>query len=426
MHLKTKRNLLIFYVLLFITILLLHAEYFTLFADDLWFRDRSSGNILSFISSRYEIWTSRLIIEATMLQLLRFPKYIWAIMDSFMFIIIIDSIIKLVKGSSKNVTLVQYILLIILIALIPLSYYQSAGFIATTLNYIWPLAFGLYSLTKTKKIFENLKLTPLEIILAILGGLFASNSETMSLILFGFNLIFFIQYYLKNKTFSKYISLMMLITIASIIFHATCPGNAVRSIQETITWYPDYANFSIVEKLILGFGTLSASMFKNNLITFSLFLCIWFITIYKNKSKIDIIFCTGFLGFLYLILFQNVIARLPILNHINKALLVWTENGDTFDNKILSWFILMSIFAIYIFITFYVLIKYLKSSSFWPILVIIAGMCSKFVIALSPTVFASGSRTTMYLNYLFIIAILLITKNIFKDVTLNIKFREKL
>ena len=56
-------------------------------ADDIWFRDIiSNKSLISYITMRYNTWTSRLIIETCLTSILSIGFWLWKIMD----VIIID------------------------------------------------------------------------------------------------------------------------------------------------------------------------------------------------------------------------------------------------------------------------------------------------------------------------------------------------
>lgn len=158
---------------------------------------------------------------------------------------------------------------------------SSAGWYATTLNYLWPLSLGLYSLIPIKNHLISKKDKLYKYILYFLSLIYACNQEQMCLIIFSIYLLFTI-YFIYKKNISKFIILQLIISFISLIFILTCPGNNLRNISETQTWYPAFENFNLISKAFIGIITTTYLLFyKSNFIILLLSLIIP-ISIFKN------------------------------------------------------------------------------------------------------------------------------------------------
>ena len=167
----------IFSIFVFILMVYKHCIVQLGVADDVWFLDIAQNrDLIDYLFERYFSWTSRLIIETILLVLLRLPSIIWIVLDSLMFVLSYYSMIKILNSQkSLRINLVLFILFITF----PFSFFGSAGWYATTLNYVWPLGFGLYSLSYIQPLYNEEKMNILAKVLLILSLVISTNQEQM-------------------------------------------------------------------------------------------------------------------------------------------------------------------------------------------------------------------------------------------------------
>ena len=58
---------------------------------------------------------------------------------------------------------------------------QSAGWMATTINYLWPLAMGSYAMVLLDRIYNQKKVGVVPALLALFALAFATNFETFGI-----------------------------------------------------------------------------------------------------------------------------------------------------------------------------------------------------------------------------------------------------
>lgn len=120
------------------------------FGDDIYFSNvLNDQNIIAYLISRCSNWTSRILIEAALVVVAKY-SILWRILDVGIMILTAASISKLTteQPSRKINWIITY-----LSATLSYTVYNSAGWMATTLNYSWPLAFGLFSMISIKKLY---------------------------------------------------------------------------------------------------------------------------------------------------------------------------------------------------------------------------------------------------------------------------------
>ena len=415
---KILKKSIIPFIILFISMVIIHLLFKINWGDDVWFKSIADQGIIDYIGNRYSTWSSRIIIETIMIFLLQLPSFIWAILDSLIITILAYSISYLFTNKKSNW------IVIFLVLLYPLNEMNSAGWYATTMNYLWPLALGLFSFIPIKNFVDNKKEKKYMYPLYLLSLLYACNQEQMCAIIFCFYLIFIIYLYM-NKRFSKFILIQFIISVISIIFILTCPGNDVRTLSEINTWYPAYENFGLLPKAFLGmFSTIIIYIFNFNIpmLILSIILPILVFRkkkqlIYKIASLIPIVmiismnFCTDFISKVYP-------GLITILNNIKMY--AGTIDKVSICPTALAALLICLLFIISILISLFGLFE--KEKRYLVVLIFLAGLSSRFIMGFSPTIFASGMRTFIFLNFSIIIILILLVLENKKHIKINLLY----
>lgn len=390
--------------------------------DDVYFSSVLQGNnLLDWISLRYNIWSSRILLEGIMVTLLNIGFNFWKLLNIGVFLILPYAIKKIFN--SKSDTKIDWLICMSLF-LIPASCYGDAGWVATSINYLWPLAFGLLACIPIKKNFCDEKMTKVEIVISCISLIIACNQEQMAGIL---TIVYIgtLCYNLIKKKPNKIIIFYTIVVLASILFIFTCPGNSNRKVSEIETWFPEFTTLNIIDKAQLAITSMMRYIVIKGRIVFTVMttviMCAVFIT---NKSKIYRgIAIIQFIGSIPLNLVNKVIpqslfAIKDTINQFGETKLV--INSATYNNvflyiMILYYFIILAC----IIISLYSIFKN-TNKSIIAISILGLGLISRLVMGLSPTVFASAERTSIFLYTSFIILIIYIIKHL-KETEKNIE-----
>ena len=116
MNIKKYKNYLFLLPFLFLFLILLNWHHsIGLSIDDLFFYTiPQETNIMSFVIERYDIWSSRILIEYILCHILQSPLILWWYLDSLIFTFIAILTYKLINGENK---LLFYIILHIMFIL---------------------------------------------------------------------------------------------------------------------------------------------------------------------------------------------------------------------------------------------------------------------------------------------------------------------
>lgn len=155
------------------------------------------GSIITAVISRYFQWTSRVLIESVLLFVLRsYNGILWIILNILIIFLLYISLKKIFN--SKNEIYINYIIMSLII-LYTYTDMFSAGWSASTVNYLWPLALGIFSFIPIINILNNNNKSKNVLFLAIPALIFAANQEQAAALIFGFSILSLIYYYIKNK-----------------------------------------------------------------------------------------------------------------------------------------------------------------------------------------------------------------------------------
>ncbi len=397
----------------FLALMLIVHSFIGFFGDDLWFMTKLDENkMLDFLVFRYQNWSSRLFTEALLVIVTR-NIYLWRILDSLVCLLCVYSINKLFfkESNSKNVLLCCGIFL-----LFPMNDMSSAGFAASTTNYLWCVSFMCYAFIPFRNIYYGETINKCLLPSYILAMLYACNQEQSVCIFTGISLLFLL-YCLKNKFDYKFVLFYLIIGIVGFIFMMTAPGNASRTVSETVNRFPDYINANIFDKLQLGMVSMFSTILNNVIIywLFSFVLMLFINCLKGNKlNKIISIIQFVFVSFIFVLRFYDsaLHKKYSIFNYN-------TETGHVFN--LLCFVACLLIIGLYC----YLLCVLYKKKGSGIVLLFLIGLASRIIMGFSPTVIFSDSRTTAFTYFTLLIIILILIRdfsyklNKKKNITLN-------
>lgn len=397
--------------------------------DDEWFitqitdeLNEETGEIIEhtipdFVKDRYSNWSSRVIIEFVLCSVLKTSKYLWILIQSLMAVLACYSLSKLFVKENKEKN--NYMLMA-MVLIYPYYTMHQTGWASTSINYLWPLATGLFALIPIRKIWEGEKIKWWQYPLYTISLIFSSNQEQAGALLLGFYLAFtIIMLFRKDKKAKIYMFIQTILAIASIAFILTCPGNGIRQ-EEELYRFKGYEMLSFIEKFVLGFtATFGSIISKPNApyILLTSLMAIYVFLNYKEKlyKIIAIIPIASILILGPLMPFLNGV--FPYLNVFKELvtkqnILLTVENC----NNIYNAFPVIFAFGNFICIGLTILLIFKNLKNNVAILIFLAGLASRIVIAFSPTVFVSKTRTMIFFDFAMIAISYIIWEKLSKEI----------
>lgn len=395
-------------ILLTIIMIAFHLR-FQITGDDFYFSNvLNSDSIVKYLINRYNSWTGRLIIEFFLASILSIGFWLWKIIDIIVVDILYIVIAKLINSEDQ-----EYInwLILIFILLYKFTAMRSAGWAATTLNYLWPLSFGLASLIPIKKLIQGKKIKWYEYILFTLALIYSANEEQMCIILIGTYLLICIYTFVFCKKKNVLPIIYLGLCIISIIFIFSCPGNSIRKNQEILNWFPGYNMLTFIDKVAISITSTMAEYICTFHLIFIIFTFLLFLVVsvkYKN------IFYRG-IALVPLII--NIIFSINTLTKNNSIKIIELYDFKHINNlnydKLSSYIpiTLCILMILLICISIYLIFENNKSTLLC-IFIFIIGLLSRMALVFSPTLYASGERTFIFFTFSMIIIMLIILKKL--------------
>ncbi len=385
----------VYYVCLFILVFALHLFMKPGEADDSWFINNYTGNPLSFAYMRYMQWSSRFLIEMVLVTIASSPLIVWKVLDTLMIVLLFYSGNKLLNVKDRKILIFE----ILLIMILPWKVFGETGWIATTLNYTWPITLGFYGFS----ILLEEKTNFLKQIISFLCIIFACNQEQMCCVMLAFIIICFCIRTFQKKN-NKVFLIPFIICILMGVLHIICPGNSMRQISEMQTWYPAYQNFDVLDKISIGIiSTVTAILFDFRIIYIAF---IGMLILYTNylplNKKLSYVVQFILACFIFINIYPFDSTQLMFYSKAQESIVI------TFMNFVLP----VLLFSLLISIVIYLILKTKNKYNYMFVLLFLSGICSRLILGFSPTVYASGKRTVIYFYIICYLLTVFIMKTI--------------
>lgn len=374
--------------------------------DDVWFSTccQNTG-FLEYMINRYQEWSSRVIIEICFVLFCEYlPLYIWKILNIGMIYLFVYSLSTLfIEKDKRKMNTIMCILLLC----IPFNILKETGWVATMNCYLWTAATALYSIIPLKKVIKNEKVSVFQIIFSLLTTLYAANQEQAAGLLF---IIYSlgILYALKIKKIKitkrqMCVFINYAIVILWLLVILTCPGNANRKIQEENRWFPGFSDLSLIHKVALGITSMMNYMIEGGRLVFFILIILLAYMIYRDRNKISTV--------------QKILGYSPIIfTFLYKYVymsLVLTNTNEILQMKAFTIFKVLMYVLILLSIGVSIVVIFKKENCFLPIVIYGCGVVSRMVMSFSPTIYASGERTSFFLYVSFVMLEILMIQKIY-------------
>ena len=402
----------------------------------------TNQSLVDYINYRYYNWSSRLIIDGLLVILTHIDMIIWKILDVIIYTFGVYYIIKLVnKKYSKKMAYFG----VLLFLMYPFYEMASAGWISTTLNYSWCFAFGIISFIPLIYEVQGEKVNRYMYVISFLALLFATNQEQSGALIFAFNLLYLLNSLINKKPVNKFNVLATVISAGALIFVFTCPGNTIRFAHEVAYWYPEFANFTILDKSYLGLVTTFGSLIEQKILFPMFYIILSVFVLIRSENKylkyfcyfniILVVFITVFNTFIDISILETslkslgnvpgVIKNSPLMaiphmfEQIVNATPYLTETLKLFTYEGLPKLGINSIsivvLCLYLLISSCIMLVKAFPKNLLPFFIFLGGFVSRFIVGFSPVVFPSGARVTIFLYVALITLILMLLKKLYDN-----------
>lgn len=374
--------------------------------DDIWFSEVAHADdfqLLEWLKGRYMGWSSRTGIEAALMISVLLPQWAWRIFDALVMSCAVICVLNMFVG--KKYRGYGYFFTAALFFIVDYRALGTAGWQATTINYLWPMAALLIALYPLAKWIRNEKIEKWEYVIYLFASIFAAFSEQACVILL---VVYFgIGLYLIGKGIRPvFLYIQFMIGIAGIMNVVLCPGNAVRNVQETQSWFPDYADFSFLQKVDLGISSTIRFLFLERNIMFILLTVVVAVLIWGKFQN----FGLRMLGIMPCAVVCGLNALQIIIGGQHTLFNFASREGVLFAGglsswKVMAWYLFLLLLCAVMLVDLFVLAGDRRKGLLLDGMFLI-GLMTKAMLGFSATIWASYARTGWFCQIAFVCCIL--------------------
>lgn len=408
------------YILLLLAFTILHVKLNTNIGDDVVYREKYK-NLFEVLINFYKTWGAPSLTSVMLYVFIKLPQIYFKIFNVLCIMIAAYSILKITNADKyKN----SNWMIMFFIMLYPFLQMNTAGWISTSITYLFPLSAGLYSFVYLRLLIDNKNIGKFEYCLFWIALVIGVGSSQMCCIILGIYMVFNV-FFALNKKIYKFAILQNVTAFISIVYQLTSPGNVNRSVIETTRWFSDFNMISTLNKIKMGFTATLGNFISTPNLFFLCFSFLLFLAVkYKHNNFIyRFIAIIPFTSSLIFGIFPNIFSNTlgSIIAVMNNGSSDFIQIGpQNFDSKILYLSIILGMgilgaMMVSIYLIFENTLKMLTIEMIFG-----AGFCSRLILSFSPTLYASNTRTFIF----FYFAIMICAIFIFNEIN-NIISEEK-
>lgn len=406
---KERRSRWLYYCVGILILLLYHMQYDLSYGDSVNFYGNVlkrgseffpvNGNVFeaiyNFTSFHYLNWSSRNVIELILIIVGSLPVIFWHILDILSVVLIaysLDGLVHIKDWKKKYFCIFSFMMMYQVVTM------RSAGWVATTINYSWVVAAGLYMFYIIQRIRKGEAVSKISYILALVAAVFAFNQEQLNGMFLLFMGMILINDFVK-KSLKKTVLPFYLINIIEFFIIFFCPGNANRKKVEVSAYFPIYEDYSLIHKVYEGICAMLKALFDVRgmaIITMTGVVILIYLS-FKNKRAVYIK-TIGIICFIYQIAEFIYSIGLPAKLGISVGIL--NSYRDNVPAAVVGIVVTAGIAVLG-----YANIG--KDEDKWIVLgALVSAAATKLVLGFTVAFLVSGERTTIFLAVTIILILL--------------------
>ena len=290
-----------------------------------------------------------------------------------------------------------------------MNYLNSAGYIASTTNYVYPVACLLVVMYHISLVRNRKRVFWLQYPVTVLCILYITNHDQSAMVLIG-GLFLYLVYCIASKEDKSIIAstaFWLALAVICYIFMFAMPGHIYRmtNTSEMERWFPQYADWSFSKKIYHGFSATAANFLFSDVKLFLLISLLLFIlalsqnALYKKVIAfipLAVILLSNYSGTDKFIVFFDYSCGMPDLIPLSKNILP---------------FLTAVISICSLFYTVWSCMKN-KQRKYLTLMLLVLAAGSREMMGLSATLYASSFRTFTFFLYAVIACCLLVLQEL--------------
>ena len=374
------------YSLFFVFVFLRLFYSYNFFNDDLYFYSHAQEDVWTeLLFSRYQNWSSRIIVEFFALCAMKIPLLIWEMLYAVFFVFNILAVSYLVGAKELK----QKIMVGILLCTVPATFISEAGWVITSVSYVFPLYLGIYGTCSLRDVAEDKNISLGKMVSYVLAVLIAANMEQYCAILTIIFVVALGYYFVIKKRIIPVFMAQIVAIMADIVLFLCSPGNKIRYQMEMNNILPEYETWSFFYKMYKGTTHLLEYVILDGYLLSLLLLSAVFLWVIVYQQKKHILMWFG-------LLFLAVAVAWILKFKYTYRFLWWADNRLSFEY--------LFVLFIFLFIVTMLFMIYKNTLGFYEKMLIFGvGILAVVLVGLSPTVFVVGRRVFISLIYVTIV-----------------------
>lgn len=388
------------YLALFGVMLALHLQ-FTLGTGD----DAMNQVVLKYftmaerLTEMYQTWTARQLVDAVMYLVSALPFWVWRLLNPLVLTLCTYLAARLLGIARAPRLLWVLVGCVLCYQWVNLS---SAGWVCTTVGFLWPLTAGLAALQPYRNILQGRgKALPKWLLIALLPLLLYAVNMEQFLVFVLLLLLCLAGYWLATgQKIHWYCYAQLGVCGVAFLYFATCPGVSQRMLNEMAVSFKDFTMRSTLQKIELGLANgFSHLIYQTNYLFFLLCLllclCIWCqyrSVLYRTMAAVPLAFVTV-LG----LFSTQVCAIFPQLTFFQHAL---TSTGSITiatagtPKRYVAFLLLCVLFSLCL-VNIYIAFGH-RVQAVAGLALLCAGFSSHAMMGFSTSIWTSGDRTAFF------------------------------
>jgi hypothetical protein len=361
---------------------------------------------------RWYSWSSRLLIESSA-NVFSKNVLVWQVLTVAAGAVLFWSIGRLLN----NRRIWQSILVFTLLLLTGTELLASAGIFATTINYLWPLACFAFVTAIVLNPFASVRLNVVAKVIAIPMFIFAVCNEQIALL----GILLLVAYIVYNAIskikIPMYVWVLLGLSVLAVVNILVSPGNDSRVSHETNLWWPGFEDVGTTKKIMYGMiVTFSRLFLAPELLSIVAIIAILLLA-FRRKNIQAFIAALPAMVLSVLFFFPETagtvvttIRQSNYFNEIRNNALFFSPSNLPSDNSSMMYLVIFVAICFSIIVS--ICFLYGKTTKALTIVILLfSGIAVSLAVSLSPTLFASSTRTV----YFMVMILLVVNSMLLKD-----------
>lgn len=391
--------------------------------DDNYFQSLlSQTSLFSFLLQRYLTWSGRMSIEL-FIGLVNFNMPLWRIINSIMAGLLLFGASKyataLIKSDHTRRT-INIFLCCSFFLFYPYVITSGVFWYTGSFNYLWTTTACLWALLPfyyaliAKEITKNISYVFIFIMTA-----YACYMEQTLAIIGCLGVVVLIYLKISNQKIPHVLIAQYIFALTNIVIYALAPGTRLRAVEE-LHWYPDFPMLTLIDKIFQAVNWTNLHILISSNMLFLILSLLIFSVFYFKYGNNNYFLCGAFIPLLFSVLriipFNILLSRVANFQHgltanpypvdstknatidLESALnnlfyLPMNANPSNLNTSYTSLFPSIICFAIILLVAVLLWFAFTdKGNRFFAVMIYFSAIVSGYILAFSPTIFASGSR----------------------------------